>query len=545
MNFFRLRLLSLSLVSLAATTAYAVDQLPEKEEDIPVEIIPRHDYTLSIGLHQLTKGPTVKFGNLGVYQPRVTLGTDSNGATTRTYSNGSITRDYPYGAETLSDGSSVLQANGTINRSTYIATATPVMIKSSDGTMVSNGQTVVTVYTPVSVAKTITTPNGDGTSTTTPVQNSDGTYTAVTTPVFTVNPVDGSTTVSDAVATTWASTSQFLGYKDGQLRTWSVQNASQIDMTNRTVSMSSYGTSGMTDGGTIDVNSNGSKGFELSLERKLGQQGRLEWGVSGGFKFVDLNAKLTKTINSNLVRSTTVFKMVDTGLNFVSPTATVSISQPSNVVLTLLDPSGKQVYEYAGSSTAPYTTTLATDTSTGDTSGSTPLYFPDSGDNMAVTNPIPEIIGVARVHGFWQLKGAYYFAHFGPDFRYRFNDSWAVSGNFGFALAYIGTNFRVDESFDDVNDVFDLAGNPITTMAADSSNPKTYASTEKNSTHKIIPGLYGEVNVEYWMTERTGFYFGVSQQTLRNYKQNPLSGRTANIDLGSSSGWRIGIITKF
>jgi hypothetical protein len=47
------------------------------------------------------------------------------------------------------------------------------------------------------------------------------------------------------------------------------------------------------------------------------------------------------------------------------------------------------------------------------------------------------------------------------------------------------------------------------------------------------------------MTERTGFYFGMTRQTMRSFNQNKLSERTAKIDMGSSAGWRIGIMTRF
>jgi hypothetical protein len=47
------------------------------------------------------------------------------------------------------------------------------------------------------------------------------------------------------------------------------------------------------------------------------------------------------------------------------------------------------------------------------------------------------------------------------------------------------------------------------------------------------------------VTERTGFYFGLSEQTMRTFNQSPLSGRTAKVDMGSSAGWRMGIITRF
>jgi hypothetical protein len=148
------------------------------------------------------------------------------------------------------------------------------------------------------------------------------------------------------------------------------------------------------------------------------------------------------------------------------------------------------------------------------------------------------VIGTAYVHGDYQLKGAYYLAHLGPNFRYRFNDRFAISGTAGLALAYIGTVFKASEYvhtwYDVDHQIFDNV-----------DIAPRYDVNESNSTHKFVPGIYYDLNAEYWMTERTGFYLGVTGQQMRSFQQNKLSGRTATIDMGTNSGWRIGIMTRF
>jgi len=133
-----------------------------------------------------------------------------------------------------------------------------------------------------------------------------------------------------------------------------------------------------------------------------------------------------------------------------------------------------------------------------------------------------------HVDGHWQAKGAYYLAKLGPTFRYRQNERWAVSGSAGLALGFVGTVFRADEM-----------------VVEDLGLPQPLRISEKNSTQTYIPGYYGTLNAEYWVTERTGFYLGINYQDMRGYSQKPLSGRTLRIDVGSSSGWQMGVMTRF
>jgi hypothetical protein len=275
----------------------------------------------------------------------------------------------------------------------------------------------------------------------------------------------------------------------------------------------------------------------------------LEWGVSAGLKLVDINAKAAATIQANLLQTKDVYRLVDTGLNtalyasLLSAGNTISVVQPTGDAgyLPVLGLNGQQVVQYGGP-TAPVTTlTEGVDQSLG-----TPLDTkPADIIHYGLPGTKEQIQGVVDIHGYWQLKGAYYQAQFGPTFRYRFNDRWAVSGSAGFALGWIGTTFSANEQFDSAADVYNLSHTVNTPIDGNTSNPKPYQSAEKNTTHKFLPGYYIEFNAEYWVTERTGFYFGVSQQAMRGYNQNPLSGRTAKVDMGSSAGWRIGIVTRF
>jgi len=545
MNFSRIRFLFLSLLSLFTTAVYAVEQLPEKEEDIPVEFIPTLDTTVSFGLHRLSKGPKVRFGNLGVIHQNPTTVDDHypNEFVSHYYANGTVYKDGRTTYELDANGAAIAAGK------TY-TTGDWVSVIGNNGTVGTDG--TITVFTAISTAEVTYDSSGNPTA----IQNSDSTYIPNTTPTLIVNP-DGSTTIADNNVPIWASTKRFLPYKDNQTRTWSVQNLSQINTTDHTVSMSSYGVESA--GASVEADSSGSTGFELSLDRRLGKRGGFEWGISGGFQLIEINAKANYNFEAILDRTTDVYKMVSTGFNsaYYNGTATdsdgnavsMSTSQPGNTSdLTLVDLQGKKLIQYVSS------TSVATTTTGGDETSATPLYtstgFDANGNKLNDPNAVrwgtSTPIGIAYIEGHYQLKGAYYLMHFGPSLRYRFNDRWSVSGNFGFALGYVGTVFRADEQFNSVDNVQDFNGNPAPTLLVDdAANASIYRSQEENTTHKFIPGYYGEINAEYWVTERTGFYFGLSRQTMRSFNQNKLSGRTAKIDMGSSSGWRIGIMTRF
>ena len=508
---------------MVATAAHAVDQLPEKEEDIPVEFIPKLDTIVSVGLHHLMHGPKVRFGNLGNIAVPSIASSDTTDTVTRTYSNGKVSKDGYFASELDANGAA-LNPGTTYQTSGYLSRVESY----TAGGVTGN---VVTGFTRVSTVETV---NGVY------VVNSDGTYVPVTTPTQVTN-ADGTTSTVQTPVYTWASTGKILGYQPNQARTWNANYANQIDMANHTVSMSSYGVG--TSGESREADSSGSSGFDVSIERQIGHRGRLEWGVSAGLKLVDINAKAADTIHANLLQTKDIYNLVDTGLNtalyasLLAAGNTISVYQPSGdagyLPSVCLD--GKPVAQYSDPLTPPTTATDGGDRSLGTPLDTNPDHIKHS----------EQVAGVVDIHGYWQLKGAYYQAQFGPTFRYRFNDRWAVSGSAGFALGWIGTTFSADEQFDSAADVFNLSHTTNTPIDGNTDTPKTYRVTEKNATHKFLPGYYVEFNAEYWVTERTGFYFGVSQQTLRGFNQNPLSGRTAKVDMGSSAGWRIGIVTRF
>lgn len=521
MNYSRLRALSLSLVFLVATAVYAVEQLPEKEEDIPVEFIPRLDNTVSIGLHRTASGPKVKFGNLGV------ISLPKYSGTTRVYSNGSVSED--------SESAYERNATGAVDTSSQFTNYAGVTsVRSADG----GG--LITVYDRVQSYTTTQVPLYD-TDGVTPLKNDDGTPKTVpnyaldfvgttTTPVYQKN-ADG----TDLLATV----GKLLAYQPGRTRSWTVNDSGQFNLTDParpTVAMTTYGVE--SQGGSAEAKGSSSTGFELTLERKLGQRGRFEWGFSGGFNLTSINAKVSGTVISTAISVTDIYDLVNTGLNAGllnggldnnTPGRTLGITQPSGnasdlnllpLVPVMVDGKPVPATRFVDTTTPPSSVTFSADQSL-----TTPISTIFRQGNEGIITIIQDV----AIEGQWQLKGAYYLTQFGPTFRYRFNDRWAVSGGAGLAVGYIGTVFRANEQVVDFVNGKDLG----------------LHISEENNTHKFIPGYYGNINFEYWITERTGFYLGANYQKMGSYTQIPMSTRTAKIDLGGSSGWRFGIMTRF
>ena len=140
-----------------------------------------------------------------------------------------------------------------------------------------------------------------------------------------------------------------------------------------------------------------------------------------------------------------------------------------------------------------------------------------------------QVVGGTTVNGNWQVKGAYFLMRLGPSVRAQLTQRLGLSASLGVAGAYTGSTYSVIESF-----------------AAPDSGGATISTPdpEKSSTSEFLSGYYADINLDWAVSERTGFFGGLSAQQLGDYDQ-VLNGRTAHIDLGNSVGVRGGISIKF
>ena len=105
----------------------------------------------------------------------------------------------------------------------------------------------------------------------------------------------------------------------------------------------------------------------------------------------------------------------------------------------------------------------------------------------------------------------------------------------GGLLLYVGTDYQVTQSF------VPNTGDVMTSFWTDGAS-------------SILPGLYADADVQYDLTDNSGFYLGGVFQSAGTYRQQikstdgAISGNmdyTARIDFGSMQGMRAGFLFRF
>ena len=283
----------------------------------------------------------------------------------------------------------------------------------------------------------------------------------------------------------------FLAYSPGLTRAWTYSNASQASSNPGFIAMNDY--SSESAGATATADSGAGAGFEFTATHRFGTLGgsKLEWGVLFGFGITDINGKTSGDIKSNLKTLTDLYSLGGR----TAPTAPYE---------------GPSADNFTGADGTIYASSLET---------TVPLTaIPSSRTNTTTANG-------ANVSGNWQIKGAYYLFRAGPVVRLPIGTRFAISASAGYAGAYLGTKYRVNE-----------------TLNVDGVSPISIEEEETYS--KFISGAYAEANVEWNLTDRTGFFGGVTFEKLGKYEQG-LGSRTAAIDIGGNAGFRLGITTRF
>ena len=72
--------------------------------------------------------------------------------------------------------------------------------------------------------------------------------------------------------------------------------------------------------------------------------------------------------------------------------------------------------------------------------------------------------------------------------------------------------------------------------------------TESDSANHFLPGYYADANLEYWITDTTGFYAGAVYQNTGDFKQEVKTDTadfTTKVDMSSLSGLRAGMNFRF
>jgi hypothetical protein len=282
----------------------------------------------------------------------------------------------------------------------------------------------------------------------------------------------------------------YLSYRPGYTRVWSYANASQATSNPGSIAMNDY--SSEASGAGADADAGASPGFEFTYVRKLGTfGGKIEFGLLFGMGMTDINGKTSGEVKATLKTLTDLYS-----LGGQAAPATPYVA-PSYTNYTA---SNGTIFGSSFETTVPL--------------GAQPT------SRTTTTTP-----NGATVTGTWQIKGAYFLFRAGPVLRFPVGNRIAINASAGFAGAYIGTQYRIDES---------LRVPGVLPIRVEGEQDYT----------KFMTGAYVEINAEWLVTERTGFFAGVTAETLDKYEQT-LAGRTAAVSVGSNVGFRMGITTRF
>lgn len=290
-------------------------------------------------------------------------------------------------------------------------------------------------------------------------------------------------------------TGDFLSYTPGVTRDWAYQNQEQF--ANGTISMNSFSTESTGASIARDAETSG-LGFELAVSRRLIQLGRkLEIGLSGAVGFSDFNASTTSTISADLIRLTDVYQISGT-----PPDA--PYQAPSFIPQTIIGPDG-----------LPFPTGNSTE-------NTVPLQ------QLTADRRFETVPDGATVNGAWGLDGAYYSFRFGPEVRGHLTQRIAFTAGAGVLGAVVGSDFSVAEAL--VLEDYQTFGNV------------SFISTDTIT--ELVFGYYAEIALEYWITQRTGLFFGAAIESIDDFN-HVFGGRTASVMLGDSTVVRIGVIHRF
>jgi len=288
-----------------------------------------------------------------------------------------------------------------------------------------------------------------------------------------------------------------LSFTPGLTRIWSYMTPEQALGRPGYIAMSSYSTT--SDGASADKKQGPSVGVELQLAHVLYRVNkRISLGLSTGLAINGINNKTSGDVTATLNTSTDYYSLHGLAAPPTSLTGTI-YSSPTYVDLTA---SNGTVFAGGYETTVPISA------------------LPDASSLTAIT-------GGTTVHGLWEIKGAYMMVRFGPSLRMQLTDRLSLTATLGLAGAYAGTTYSANESF-----LLPVVGTAIT------------EPTVTSTANKLLSGYYADLNLEFSANERTGIYGGVTLQKLSAYDQT-LEGRTAHIDIGSTSGVRGGINIRF
>ncbi len=277
---------------------------------------------------------------------------------------------------------------------------------------------------------------------------------------------------------------------DGRTNNWGYSNLSQIT-SDGLMSMHVYSASSEVSPFSSDPK--GRFGVEVVRSKQMGKlfNSRVTWDITIGASINDLSSTSNSTAVGNLTTTTDYYDLEG------------------------------QLPPAPGSSTA------------GTLLGNTPLgrETDTTADGVVLQNN-------------WRLRGAYLTFRAGPTLSIPIVKRLTATVSAGAVLVYAGTNYAVTQSFDPT-DLLDTGD--------DEREDDDVVTSTQDDMGKLLPGFYVDANLQFNLTDFTGFYVGAIYQSSGSYSQTlatgdeetPGSNYSTKIDLSSLQGLRAGFSLKF
>lgn len=293
---------------------------------------------------------------------------------------------------------------------------------------------------------------------------------------------------------------------DGRTNTWQFLYASQITADQRAIAFHNY--SSVSDGASVEAGAVSGVGVDLEYSRRLQTFGKLKfgmeppvaWGFLVGIVTSGANAKASADITATLHTVTDTYSLLGS-----TPPAP-GYTAPSSTTETLTDSAGG-----TGTLTIDTTTLLAN--------------LPDSRTET-------DVVGAAHIKGFWQVRGAYYTFRTGPWIRWQLKNRFALRASLGPTVTWLGVHMRYNEQLQATESGIESSG---LISASETTEDKDYA----------IPGAFGAVDAEFWVTRRTALFVSGTYETYSKEITITTGDRSADVRLSSGAGFRIGVTTRF
>jgi hypothetical protein len=298
---------------------------------------------------------------------------------------------------------------------------------------------------------------------------------------------------------------------DGMTNDWSVYSATQIVTSGNTsgIAFHTYSTTALADGQTIKASNALAEGWELEAGHRLGRLGRkVDLSLVAGFSFSSFNSKRSGYVYSQLTTITDLYS-----LNGQAPPTTFPYTQTGTGTVPVYDGNNQPKIGPTGTQTT--------------TSVDNGLLLPQRPTSSIPSNTNADGTPTqALVLGQWQVKGAYYSFRMGPLFEMPLTERLKLSLRVGGVALIVASNYTANEVI-----LVDNVNAPL-------------ADVETKTHTVLLPGWYADAGAEYWLTERAGFYLDATYQRSQAFNQN-LGGRTATIDMTSTSGLTSGLTLRF